>query len=56
MLKEYKVKVNSVDYYVTEEDIIDYGEFRVGGSRAANLRTGFAADQGWISLPTDYIR
>ena len=24
MLKEYKVKVNSVDYYVTEEDIIDY--------------------------------
>ena len=24
MLKEYKVKVNSVDYYVTEEDVIDY--------------------------------
>ena len=24
MLKEYKVKVNSVDYCVTEEDVIDY--------------------------------
>ena len=24
MLKEYKVKVNSIDYYVTEEDVIDY--------------------------------
>lgn len=24
MLKEYKVKVDSVDYYVTEEDVIDY--------------------------------
>ena len=24
MLKEYKVKVNSVDYYVAEEDAIDY--------------------------------
>ena len=24
MLKEYKVKVNSVDYYITEEDVIDY--------------------------------
>ena len=24
MLKEYKVKVNSVDYCVTEEDAIDY--------------------------------
>ena len=24
MLKEYKVKVNSVDYYVTEEDVIYY--------------------------------
>ena len=23
MLKEYKVKVDSVDYYVTEEDLID---------------------------------
>ena len=24
MLKEYKVKVNSVDYCVAEEDVIDY--------------------------------
>ena len=24
MIKEYKVKVNSVDYCVTEEDVIDY--------------------------------
>ena len=24
MLKKYKVKVNSVDYCVTEEDVIDY--------------------------------
>ena len=24
MLKEYKVKVNSVDYCATEEDVIDY--------------------------------
>ena len=24
MLKEYKVKVNSVDYCVTEEDVIEY--------------------------------
>ena len=24
MLKEYRVKVNSVDYCVTEEDVIDY--------------------------------
>ena len=24
MLKEYRVKVNSVDYYVAEEDVIDY--------------------------------